>query len=282
MDYKQIRYQIEDRILTITLNRPESLNAYTDYVMVPELLNAFDRADEDDNIRVVIITGAGRGFCSGHDLNDGFDYDEQSGATRETHRDTGGLLSLRIYDMKKPIIAAINGAAVGVGITMTLPMDIRLASEKAKFGFVVSRMGITLEACSSWFLPRIVGPGKAADWAYTGRIFDAQEALSAGLVNEVLPPGQLMEKARKIAGEIAERTSAISVPLNRQLIWRMLGADHPMEAHKIESKCVYSLGLNSDSKEATTAFFEKRSPKFDLCVGSDMPDFYPWWPERSF
>ncbi|MFO7963570.1 MAG: crotonase/enoyl-CoA hydratase family protein [Desulfobacterales bacterium] len=282
MDYTQIDYEVRNRVLVITLNRPEKLNAFTDYVMAPELMDAFDRADEDDDVRVVIVTGAGRGFCSGHDLEEGFDYEKQARATLDTHRDIGGIVALRIFEMKKPVIAAINGAAIGVGITMTLPMDIRLASEKAKIGFVFTRLGITLEACSNWFLPRIVGISKAAEWAYTGRIFDAQEALAGGLVSRVVPHEQLMEKAFETAGEIADNTSAISIPLNRQLLWKMLSADHPMEAHKIESKCIYWLGLMPDSKEAVNAFHEKRPPKFTMKPSTDMPDFFPWWPERKF
>ena len=282
MTYKQIKYEVTDKILTITLNRPEKLNAFTDYVMAPELMDAFDRADADDDVRVVIMTGAGRGFCAGHDLDEGFDYEEQADATLETHRDIGGIVSLRIYDMKKPVIAAINGAAIGVGITMTLPMDIRLASEKAKIGFVFAKLGITNEACSNWFLPRIVGISKAAEWSYTGRVFDAQEALAGGLVSQVLPHAQLYDKALEIAKEIADNTSAVSIPLNRQMLWKMLGADHPMEAHRIESKCIYSLGLTPDSKEAVTAFHEKRPPNFVMKASKDMPAFYPWWPEKKF
>jgi enoyl-CoA hydratase/carnithine racemase len=282
MTYTQIQYEVRDRIATITLNRPEKLNAFTDYVMAPELMDAFSRADEDDAVRVVIVTGAGRGFCSGHDLEEGFDYDEQAQATLETHRDIGGIVALRIYEMKKPVIAAINGAAIGVGITLTLPMDIRLVSEKAKIGFVFTRLGITLEACSNWFLPRIVGIGKALEWAYTGRIFDAQEALAGGLAHYVTPHDQLMAKALEIAREIAENTSAVSISLNRQLLWKMLEADHPMEAHKIESKCIYWLGLKPDSKEAVAAFHGKRPPRFTMKASADMPEFYPWWKERPF
>ena len=282
MNYTQILYEVKDKILTITLNRPQKLNAFTDYVMAPELLDAFDRADADDDIRVVIITGAGRGFCAGHDLDEGFDYEEQAEATLETHRDIGGIVALRIYDMKKPVIAAINGAAIGVGITMTLPMDIRLASEKAKIGFVFAKLGITNEACSNWFLPRIVGISKAAEWSYTGRVFDAQEALSGGLVSQVVPHEHLYDKAMEIAREIADNTSAVSIPLTRQMLWKMLGEDHPMAAHKIESKCIYSLGLTSDSKEAVNAFHEKRPPKFVMKASVDMPEFYPWWPEEKF
>lgn len=277
MDYTQIRYEVDDQVLTITLNRPQLLNALTDFVMVPELLDALDRADEDDDVRVIIVTGAGRGFCAGHDLNEGFDYDEQASATIDDHRDPGGVLSLRIYNLKKPIIAAINGCAIGVGVTMTLPMDIRLASDHARFGFVFARVGITLEACSSWFLPRIVGPGKAQEWACTGRIFDASEALSTGLVSEVVEPGLLLRRAREIASEIVNSTSMVSVLLNRQLIWRMLGASHPMAAHRIESKCIYTLGKQSDAEEAVAAFHENRPPRFRSKPGSHTPEFYPWW-----
>jgi len=282
MKYQQIDFNVKDHIMTVTLNRPDKLNAFTDAVMAPELLDVFDRADEDDDIRVLIITGAGRGFCSGHDMDDGFDYNEQTDDSIDTHRDPGGVIALRLFEMKKPTIAAINGAAIGVGVTMTLPMDIRLASEKAKFGFVFSKVGITLEACSSWFLPRMVGPGKALEWAITGRIFDAKEALNAGLVNDVIAHDQLLEKAKKIADEIVHSTSAISVSLNRQLIWRMLGADHPMDAHKLESKCIYWLGMKEDAKEAVSAFHAKRSPKFTMKPSSDMPNFYPWWKEKTF
>lgn len=256
MKYTQIQYDVKDKILTITLNRPEKLNAFTDYVMAPELIDSFDRADADDNVRVVIVTGAGRGFCAGHDLDEGFDYEEQAEATLETHRDIGGIVALRIYDMKTPVIAAINGVAIGVGVTMTLPMDIRLASDKAKFGLVFAKLGITNEACSNWFLPRIVGISKAAEWSYTGRIFDVQEALAGGLISQIVPHDQLYEKAVEIAREIADNTSAVSIPLNRQMLWKMLGADHPMEAHKIESKCIFTLGLKPDSQEAVKAFMK--------------------------
>ena len=282
MTYKQITYEVNKGVATVTLNRPEKLNAFTDYVMAPELLNALDRADQDDGVRVVVLTGAGRGFCAGHDLDEGFDYEAQAKATIDTHRDIGGLVALRIYDMKKPMIAAINGAAIGVGITMTLPMDIRLASETVKVGFVFARLGITLEACSSWFLPRIVGISRAAEWALTGRTFGAEEALASGLVSEVLPPDRLLERAREIALEIAQHTSAVSVTLNRQLLWRMLGSDHPMEGHRIESKSIYCLGLTPDSKEAVAAFHERRAPKFTMKPSTDMPGFYPWWTDRRF
>ncbi|MFO7998243.1 MAG: crotonase/enoyl-CoA hydratase family protein [Bacteroidales bacterium] len=277
MEYSQIKYEIKDKILTITLNRPEKLNAYTDLTMAPELLDAFDRADQDDNVRVIIVTGAGRGFCAGHDLDEGFDYAEQDGATLETHRDYGGVVSLRIYDMKKPLIAAINGPAIGVGVTMTLPMDIRIASEKARFGFVFARLGIVNEACSTWFLPRVVGIGQAMQWSLSGRIFDAREALSGGLVSQVVPHEDLYGTALKLAREIADNTSAVSVPLNRQMLWKMLEEDSPMKAHQIESKCLFVLGLSPDSKEAIKAFSEKRRPDFTMKASVDMPAFYPWW-----
>ena len=281
MEYTQIKYEVSDAILTITLNRPEKLNAVSPK-MAAELKDAIDRADEDDDVRVVIVTGEGRAFCAGADLGRGdgtFNYKETS---LETHRDWGGVITLRMYDAKKPLIAAINGPAVGFGITMTLPMDIRLASENARMGFVFTRRGIVLEACSSWFLPRIVGISKAAEWGLTGRIFEAREALAHGLVSEVLPSDALIPRAREVASEIAQNTSAISVALSRQLLWKMLGADHPMEAHKIDSKCIFWTGKQADVAEGICSFLEKRPPKFTMKPGSEMPEFYPWWTERPF
>lgn len=279
MDYTQIIYGVSDAILTITLNRPESLNAITP-VMLAELADALERADADDDVRVVIITGSGRAFCAGADLGRGgetFDYSSRGlRDTLETHRDGGGLVTLRIFDMKKPLIAAINGPAVGFGITMTLPMDIRLASENAKMGFVFARRGVVPEACSSWFLPRIVGISKAAEWVLTGRVFEAREALAGGLVSELLAPDALISRAREIASEIAENTSAISVALSRQLLWKMLGADHPMEAHKLDSKCMFWAGGQADAHEGVLSFLEKRAPKFTMKPSSEMPGFYPW------
>ncbi|MFC1873756.1 crotonase/enoyl-CoA hydratase family protein [Chloroflexota bacterium] len=280
MDYSQIKYEICDAVLTITLNRPEKLNAFNE-TLRNELLQALDSADADDNVRVIIVTGAGRAFCAGADLSRGqeaFEYrNRELAETLETHRDGGGLVALRIYDMKKPLIAAINGPAVGVGIAMTLPMDIRLAADNAKMGFVQARRGIVLESCSSWFLPRIVGISKAADWAFSGRIFEAWEALAHGLVSELLAPDKLLPRAREIASEIAQNTSAVSVALSRQLLWRMLGADHPMEAHKLDSKCVFWLGQNADAHEGIASFLEKRPPDFTMKPSSEMPEFYPWW-----
>ncbi|MFI5394231.1 MAG: crotonase/enoyl-CoA hydratase family protein [Candidatus Binatia bacterium] len=285
MQYESIQYDVEERILTITLQRPEKLNAFTGR-MCRELISAFERADADDDIRVVIVTGAGRAFCAGADLSEGgatFDSEVHGrDETLDTHRDGGGLVTLRIFESKKPVIAAINGPAVGVGITMTLPMDIRIASTAARMGFVFARRGIVPEACSSWFLPRVVGISKAAEWVYTGRVFGAQEALEAGLVSQVVAPERLIESARALAREIADNTSAVSVALSRQLLWRMLGADHPMEAHKIDSKCIYWMGKSPDAYEGVTSFFEKRPPRFALKPNADLPNFYPWWAERKF
>ncbi len=284
MSFEQIKYEIADEILTITLNRPKKLNAFTG-VMQKELIEAFDRADEDDSVRAVIVTGAGRGFCAGADLSSGgdtFDSGQRREVTIDEHRDGGGLVTLRIFESKKPIIAAINGPAVGIGATMTLPMDVRIASESAKMGFVFARRGITPEACSGWFLPRVVGIGRALEWVMTGRVFSAQEALEGGLVSRVLAPDDLLPAARELAREIADNTSAVSVALARQMMWKMLGADHPMEAHKIDSKCIYYMGKSPDSYEGVTSFLEKRPAKFTMRPSKDMPDFYPWWRERPF
>jgi enoyl-CoA hydratase/carnithine racemase len=283
--YETIRCDVEKQILTVTLQRPEKLNAFT-VRMRDELIAAFDQADADDEVRVVIVTGAGRAFCAGADLSEGaatFDSQVRGGTdTLETHRDGGGMVALRIFESKKPVIAAINGAAVGVGITMTLPMDIRLASPHARMGFVFARRGIVPEACSSWFLPRLVGISKAAEWVYTGRVFDADEALQAGLISRIVAPDGLLEAARAVAGEIADSTSAVSVALSRQLLWRMLGADHPMEAHKIDSKCIFWMGQSADAYEGVMSFLEKRPARFTLKPSRDLPPFCPWWSERRF
>lgn len=281
MDFEQIHYEVKDRILTITLNRPDKLNAFTP-VMMKELIEAFDRADEDDDVRVVIVTGAGSAFCAGADLSNGAEAFDNSQESVEEHRDTGGLVTLRIYESKKPVIAAINGPAVGIGITMTLPMDIRIASEKAKVGFVFARRGIVPEACSSWFLPRIVGINQATEWVMTGRVFPAQEALEGGLLSRVVSPDDLLPTARELAREIADNTSAVSVALSRHLLWKMLGADHPMEAHKIDSKSIYYMGKSPDAFEGVMSFLEKRPAVYTMKPSTDMPGFYPWWEERSF
>lgn len=283
MDFEQIVYEVENRVLTISLNRPEKLNAGTGQ-MIQELLRAFDMADDDDNVRAIIMTGRGRAFCAGADLSSGSGaFDNRArGETAEEHRDGGGLLTLRIFNLRKPIIAAINGPAVGMGVTMTLAMDMRLASEEARFGFVFARRGIVPEAASSWFLPRVVGISKATEWVFSGRVFGAQEALDAGLVRSVHAAGDLLPAAREVAREIAENTSAVSVALSRQMLWRMLGASHPIEAHRLDSAGVYALGQGADAREGVASFLEKRPPNFTLSAKRDMPDFFPWWEEPSF
>ena len=291
MDYETIKYEIKDKILTITLNRPDRLNAFTGQMM-NDLISAFDSASKDDEVRVVIVTGEGRGFCAGADLGAGeatFNRDKNPRAEKtqdednlEWLRDGGGRTTLAIYDCSKPIIAAINGPAVGVGVTMTLPMDIRLASEDAKFGFVFARRGLVPEAASSWFLPRIVGISKSLEWTFSGKVFDAKEALNGGLVRSIHPKDTLMDEAKNIANEIIENTSPVSVSMTRQMLWKMLGADHPMEAHKVDSRAIYELGKGEDTKEGVNSFLEKRSPEFPSKVSKDMPDFYPWWDEKEF
>jgi enoyl-CoA hydratase/carnithine racemase len=282
MEFEHIQYAVKDRIATITLNRPEHLNAFSS-TMLRELLEAFDRVDADDEVRVLIVTGAGRGFCAGADLSSGTaDSFYDPSKTIDDFRDGGGFVPLRVFQMQKPVIAAINGPAVGVGITMTLPMDVRIASEKARMGFVFARRGIAPDACSSWFLPRVVGIGQATEWVLSGRVFSAEEAQRGGLVSRVVPPDQLIPTARELAREIADNTSAISVALSRQLLWRMLDADHPMEAHRLESKCIYYTARSEDGDEGVASFFEKRPPHFKMKPSVDMPDFYPWWVEPGF
>jgi enoyl-CoA hydratase/carnithine racemase len=282
MTYEEIRYEVTDGVLTITLDRPDKLNAFT-ATMCRELLDAFDQADRDDAVRVIIVTGAGRGFCAGADLSSGGGtFDNAAREAIEDHRDGGGLVSLRIYESIKPVIAAINGPAVGVGITMTLPMDLRIASSTARMGFVFARRGIVPEACSSWFLPRIVGISQAVEWVYTGRVFDADEALRGGLLSRVVAPDQLLPTARALAREIADNTSAMSITLARQMLWGMLGADHPMEAHKVDSKCIYFMGRSADAYEGVQSFLQKRPAKFTMRPSRDLPPFYPWWRERKW
>ncbi len=285
MDFETITCSVEERVLTITLNRPDRLNAFT-VPMQRELCAAFDRSDQDDDVRAVIVTGAGRGFCAGADLGSGgdtFNTPAQGGPIDPTeHRDEGGLVALRIFASIKPVIAAVNGPAVGVGATMTLPMDIRLASESARFGFVFARRGIVPEACSSWFLPRVVGISKALEWAFSGRVFPAAEALDAGLVRSVHPDDELLPAARAIASEIVESTSAVSVALTRQLMWRLLGADHPMAAHRLDSQAIFHLGRSADAAEGVMSFLEKRAPRFTDRASEDLPPFYPWWDEPDF
>jgi len=288
--FETLLYAVEDGIATITLNRPDKLNAFNT-TMMKELIAAFDETDGDDNVRAVIVTGAGRGFCAGADLSAGaatFDYDKRGGedqAARQeegVHRDGGGLVTLRIYDSLKPVISACNGAAVGIGVTMQLAMDIRLASDTARYGFVFARRGINPEACSSWFLPRLVGLQQALEWCYTGRIFPAQEALDGGLVRSVHAPEDLLPAARAIAREIADNTAPVSVAITRQLMYRMAGAPHPMDAHKADSRGIQSRGRSADAREGVTSFLEKRLPNYPDKVSADMPDIWPHWTPPTF
>lgn len=287
MEYREIAYDVDGRVATITLDRPEALNAFTN-VMLGELLDAFDRIDEDDAVRAVIVTGRGRGFCAGADLSaGGATFDDRRGrpdtqGDAPVPRDGGGRVALRIFACKKPVIAAVNGPAVGVGVTMTLPMDIRLAADTARFGFVFARRGIVPEACSSWFLPRIVGISQATEWVYTGRVFPADEALRGGLVRSVHPADELLPAARAIADEIAENTAPVSVALSRQLLWRGLGASHPMEAHRADSRGISVMGRSADVREGVESFLEKRPPVFPGTVSRDLPDLFPEWDEPEF
>jgi enoyl-CoA hydratase/carnithine racemase len=286
MDYSEILYDVADSVATITLHRPERMNAFTG-TMMREVIDAFDRVDGDDDVRAVIVTGAGdRAFCAGADLGGGGDTFSQGGSDIQTDagvpRDGGGMVSLRIFDCTKPVIGAINGAAVGVGVTMTLPMDIRLAADTARFGFVFARRGIVPEACSSWFLPRVVGISTAAEWCYTGRVFPASEALDRGLVRSVHAPGELLAAAHEIAREIADNTAPVSVALTRQMLWRMLGADHPMEAHRVDSRGILSRGASADAREGVTSFLEKRPPSYPVKVSDGLPDIFPDYVEPGF
>ena len=274
-----VRTDLTGGVMTLTLDRPEKLNAFT-IEMMQELIDAFDVADADDAVRAVVVTGAGRAFCAGADISGGtkgFVDVEKRKVGDGIVRDGGGLLTLRIFDSLKPVIAAVNGAAVGVGATMQLPMDMRLASEDAKFGFVFSRRGIVPEACSSWFLPRVVGISKAMEWSTTGRIFDAQEALSAGLVRSVHKPADLLGAAQELAVEIGANNAPVSVALTRQMMWRMLGADHPMQAHRVDSLAIELRSASADAAEGVRSFTEKRPAVFPDKVSTDLPDIFPDW-----
>jgi enoyl-CoA hydratase/carnithine racemase len=283
--FAEILYDVADGIATVTLDRPEKLNAFTTRMM-HELLEVFDLIDADDNVRVVIMTGAGRAFCAGADLSSGAETFAHGGSDITTDvgvvRDGGGLVSLRIFDCTKPVIAAVNGAAVGVGVTMTLPMDIRIASDSARFGFVFARRGIVPEACSSWFLPRIVGISQAAEWVYSGRVFGAEEALAGRLVRSVHDGGELLAVATGLAREIADNTAPVSVALSRQMMWRMLGADHPMEAHKVDSRGIEQRGRSADTREGVASFLEKRPAVFPDRVSAGLPPIFPEWEQREF
>ncbi|MET0545234.1 MAG: crotonase/enoyl-CoA hydratase family protein [Caulobacterales bacterium] len=294
MTYETIRYEVADKIATITLHRPDKLNAYT-IPMSRELIDAFDRADADDSVRAIIVTGAARAFCAGADLDAGgatFDAaawddspvraDGSLDYSKESARDSGGLLTLRIFRCLKPVIGAINGPAIGIGATMTLPMDIRLASQDARFGFVFARRGIVPEGASAFFLPRLVGIAQALEWSYSGRVFSAAEAKERGLVKAVTPPDELLPAAHAIAREITDNSAPVSVALIRQMMWRGLGMTDPMEAHQIDSRGILSRGRSADATEGVTSFLEKRPAKFPDKVSTCMPDYFPWWEERQY
>lgn len=283
MEFEQILTQVDEGILTITLNRPDRLNAWG-ATMGRELIAAFDRADADDQVRVVVVTGAGRGFCAGADLaagGDTFDWRKRKRGD-EPPRDNGGQFTLRVFDCCKPVIAAINGPAVGVGATMTLPMDIRLAADDARIGFVFARRGIVPEACSSWFLPRLVGISQAMEWVATGRVFSAKEALDAGLVRSLHPRSELLEAAYGLAREIVENAAPVSVALARRMLWTMLGADHPMRAHRADSRAMFARGQSDDAREGVTSFLEKRPANFPDRVSDGLPELFPGWRPPAF
>lgn len=294
MGYEFIRLETKDAVATLTLNRPEVLNAMHT-PMMDEIISAFDLTDADDAVRAVIVTGEGRGFCGGADLSKGADiFDKNTKAdsplredgtfdyTKESARDGGGKLAIRLFNSLKPIIAAVNGPAVGIGASMILPMDIRIASDKAKLGFVYARRGIVYECCSSWFLPRIVGISRALEWSFSGRVMPAEELKAGGLFRDVLPADQLLPAARAIADEIAAYASPVSIALMRQMAWRGLGMAHPMEAHRVESRGICTRGKSADAKEGVQSFVEKRVPHFPGKVSTDMPDYFPWWEEPKY
>jgi enoyl-CoA hydratase/carnithine racemase len=285
MEYTEILYDVDDHVATITLHRPDRLNAFTG-TMMREMIDAFDRVDADDDVRAVIVTGSGRGFCAGADLAAGGETFAGGGSDVRTSagiaRDGGGLLTLRIFDSTKPVIGAVNGPAVGVGVTMTLPMDVRLASEEARFGFVFARRGIVPEACSTWFLPRVVGISTAAEWCYSGRVFPAAEAHERGLVRSIHAADELLPAARELAAEIVQNAAPVSVALTRRMLWRMLGAGHPMVAHRVDSRAIQSRGASADVREGVESFLEKRSAVFPDLVSDGLPDVFPDFRQPDF
>lgn len=288
--FETLDYAVEDGVATVTLNRPDKLNAFNTQMM-RDMIAVFDETDADDAVRAVIVTGAGRAFCAGADLSAGastFDYEKQGGEalaarTRDgLQRDGGGLVTLRIFDSLKPVIAAVNGAAVGIGATMQLAMDIRLVSTQARYGFVFARRGLNPEAASSWFLPRLVGVQTALEWCYTGRIFPAQEALDRGLARSIHEPDDLLPAARALAREIVDNTAPVSVAVTRQLIWRMAGAPHPMIAHRADSRGIQARGKSGDAREGVASFLEKRPANYPDRVSSDLPDIWAEWDAPAF
>ena len=279
-----VRTEVRDNSLVIYLSREERMNAFT-LSMQQEIVKVLDDAEQNDDIKAIIFTGDGKAYCAGADLSSGGDtFDNRKGRKRTTNvvRDSGGLLTLRLFKSKKPLIAAVNGAAVGIGATMLLPMDIRICSDRARFGFVFARRGIVPEAASSWFLPRLIGIDKALELCFSGKVISADEAKEINLVSEVLPQEKLIERALEIAKEFTAESSQISIALTRQMMWRMLGADDPMEAHKVDSRAIFELGQSGEAVEGVTSFLEKRSPSFPGKVSKDMPSFFPWWNEKEF
>lgn len=278
-----LTYAVADGVATITLNRPDRLNAFN-ATMFHELLDAFDTTDADDDVRAVVVTGAGSAFCAGADLGGGARtfHSTVDVGQGPAPRDRGGQLVLRIFRSLKPVIAAINGSAVGVGASMTLPMDIRVLSDRAKVGFVFAARGIVPDGAASWFLPKIVGIGQALEWCLTGRVFSAAEALAGGLVRSVHPADEVVSVATGLAQEIAANVAPVSAVITRQLLWQMLGADHPMTAHRIDSRAIYDTGRLADAAEGVTAFLEKRRAQWSLTPGKDMPDWFPWRPEPPY
>ena len=283
-NYEQIETKIEDKALIISLSRPEKLNAFTE-VMMREIIDAVNLAEENNNIRAIIFTGKGEKYCAGADLStgeDSFNWTDKKKETKDIVRDAGGVLTLRLFKSTKPIIGAINGDAVGIGATMLLPMDVRIASDNARFGFVFAKRGIVPEAASSWFLPRLIGIDNALKLCYSANVIDAKTAKEINLISEITSQENLISRALQISDEFTKETSSISIALTRQMLWRMMGADHPMEAHKIDSRAVYALGKSGEAVEGIKSFFEKRPPEFPGKITEDMPDFYPWWDEKIF
>ncbi len=283
-NYEQIETKIEDKSLIISLSRPEKLNVFTE-VMMREIIDAVNLAEENNNIRAIIFTGKGEKYCAGADLStgeDSFNWTDKKKEAKDIVRDAGGVLTLRLFKSTKPIIGAINGDAVGIGATMLLPMDVRIASDNARFGFVFAKRGIVPEAASSWFLPRLIGIDNALKLCYSANVIDAKTAKEINLISEITSQENLISRALQISDEFTKETSSISIALTRQMLWRMMGADHPMEAHKIDSRAVYALGKSGEAVEGIKSFFEKRPPEFPGKITEDMPDFYPWWDEKIF
>ena len=285
MELTQTRYEVNGHIAVVTLDRPEKMNAFNP-IMRDELIEIFSLADQDDEVRAVVVTGTGKAFCAGADLSGGrkaFDRTTENGmpVPVSRYRDNGGRVALAIYQCRKPVIAAINGPAVGVGITITLPMDMRVAAEEAKIGFPFTRRGVVPEGCSSWFLPRIVGIAKAAEWVYTGRIFTAASEARSGLFNHVVPQSEVLPMAMNLAQEIALNTSAVSVTLSKAMLWHSLSESEPQSSHLIESRCFYWAGQQKDAQEGAISFLEKRPAEFTMKPSSELPDFYPWWKETK-